>query len=364
MNRRLDGTDCNLLSIVIIARNEARRIGKCIESALAAASRFPETEVMLVDSASTDGTPEIAGKFAITIVQLKPEWPLTPGAGRYLGTLASHSEYILFVDGDTWIYPEFLPDALDFLEKHPTVAGVGGTREEFYVDEQGELTGEIHRRYRVREATEVPGLGGDALYRHSALNEAGTFNPYLAWNEEAELALRLRKAGYTLWRLPIAMTKHYSFPRGTYRETIRRFHVGFYPRAGRTLRATYNNGLAGRFIREFLMNYVVTGTYLFAGLLSAFSAIFDRRWLKAWLACSGAIFVTYAIRKSSARSAFANLLARVMIVYGLVTGFFQGRQDPDQYPRDAIILQRQGNGAGTHAAVAAGTAAIEGKEAS
>ncbi len=330
-----------LLSIVIITRNEARRIGPCIESALVAGSHFPGTEVVLVDSASTDGTLEIAREFPITILQLKPDWPLTPGAGRYIGTLATRSDYVLFVDGDTWIYPEAVGDAMAFLQEHPEGAGVGGMREEFYLDEQGGLTGEMHRRYRVSKAAKVPGLGGDALYRRAALNEAGTFDPYLAWNEEAELALRLRRAGYTLWRLPIAVTRHYSLPRGTFRETIRRFQAGFYPRAGRTLRATHNNAMAGRFVREFLMNYVITGGYLLAGLVSSALAPVDRRWLKIWLATSGAIFATYAIRKRSARSAFANLLARVMIVYGLITGFFAGRQYAEQYPTDVTVVQHR-----------------------
>jgi len=331
----------NILAVIIITRNEAQHIGRCLASVLREVQNLPDTEVMLVDSASTDGTIDIAREFPISIIQLQPHWPLTPGAGRYLGTQATSGEYVLFLDGDTELYPVWLPEALDFLHRHPEAGGVGGTRDEFYITEQGHLTGEVLHRYQVQQVTEVRTLGGDGLYRRTALDKVGTFHPYLALYEEAELALRLRKAGYTLWRLPLPMVRHFSPPRGTLQEAVRRFRVGFYPRAGQTLRATFKNGLGGQFIREFLMNYVITGAYLVIGLMTLIAAPLDNKGLIAWLACSAAIFVAYLIRKKSLRGALNGFIARLMVLYGLVVGFFTTELDVDQYPRDVIVVQRQ-----------------------
>jgi len=301
-----------------------------------------DTQVVLVDSASTDGTIDVASKFPISIIQLQPHWPLTPGAGRYIGTRATSSEHILFLDGDTEPYPGWILQALDFMRQHPEVGGVGGTLDEFSIDENGSPTGEVSHRYQVQVAREVKTLGGNGLYRRAALDEVGSFDPYLALYEEAELALRLRKAGFTLWRLPLPMASHFSPPRDTLREAVRRFRVGFYPRAGRTLRAAYKNGLAGQFIREFLMNYVATGSYLLLGLL-AFTAMLAGRskWMMAWLISSVVIFIAYSVRKRSPRRALSNLLARLMVVYGLIAGFFTGGQDASQYPTDVIVLRHQ-----------------------
>ena len=60
------------LSIVIIARNEARNIARAIESVLRAVENWPDTEILLVDSASTDETVEIARRYPINIVRLHP----------------------------------------------------------------------------------------------------------------------------------------------------------------------------------------------------------------------------------------------------------------------------------------------------
>ena len=100
------------LSIVIISRNEAKNIIRCIKSALKIASLYSNTEIMLVDSASTDETIDLARAYPISIVQLQPHWPLTPGAGRYLGTLMTSGQFILFLDGDTEILPNWPSEAL------------------------------------------------------------------------------------------------------------------------------------------------------------------------------------------------------------------------------------------------------------
>ena len=335
----------NLLSIVIITRNEAQNIGRCIESALAAAAWFPGTEIMLVDSASTDETIDIAHKYPISIIQLQPHWPLTPSAGRYLGTLATAGQYLLFLDGDTEVFPGWVLQSLTFLRQHPEVAGVGGTGDEVYADECGQSTGEVLHRYQVSKATAVNSLGGNGLYRRAALEKVGTFNPYLALYEEAELALRLRHAGYTLWRLPLPMAKHFSPPRGTFREAIRRFRSGYYPSSGRTLRVTFKNGLAGQFIREFLLNYAITGGYLLLGLASLVAALAGQRgWLTAWLAISVAVFAAYSVRKCSPGKAFNALVARLMVMYGLILGFVTAGKDAGQYPTDVIVVQRQPEG--------------------
>lgn len=339
---RPQGIAGNLLSIVIIARNEARNVGRCIASALAVAACLPGTEIMLVDSASSDETIDIARKYPVSAIQLRPHWPLTPSAGRYLGTLTTAGQYVLFLDGDSEVFPAWVFQALEFLRRHPEVAGADGTLDTVYADERGQSTGEVVHRIQTAEAREVKSLGGNSLYRRAALERAGTFDPYLVSWEEAELALRLRRADYTLWRFPMPIARHFSLPRGTLQETIRRFRAGFYPRSGRTLRATFKNGLAGQFVREFLLNYAIAAGYLLLGLASLGAALAGQgKWFIAWLAISAAVFAAYSVRKGSPGKAFNALVARLLVMYGLVFGFVTGGKDPGRYPTDVMVVQRQ-----------------------
>jgi glycosyltransferase involved in cell wall biosynthesis len=345
MLEQTQGIISNLLSIVIITRNEASNVGRCIESALAIAAELPGTKIMLVDSASSDETIDIAQRYPVNVIQLQPHWSLTPSAGRYLGTLMTSGEYILFLDGDTEVIPEWVLQSLEFLRQHHEVAGTDGTLDEVYPDIHWQFSGGIVHRFQVSKAKEVKSLGGNGLYRRSTLEDVGTFNPYLVSWEEAELALRLRHAGYTLWRLPLTMARHFSLPRGTLQEIIRRFRAGYYPRSGWTLRTTYKNGLAGQFICEFLLHHVITGGYLLLGLASLVAALTgENRWFITWLAISVTIFVGYSVRDCSPVKSINAFVARLMVMYGLIFGFVTAGKDAGPYPTDVIVVQHQPEG--------------------
>ena len=55
---------------------------------------------------------------------------------------------------------------------------------------------------------EALACGGDSLMRRTAFEEAGRFKPDLIAGEEPELCVRLRAAGWRIWRLDAEMTLH------------------------------------------------------------------------------------------------------------------------------------------------------------
>jgi glycosyltransferase involved in cell wall biosynthesis len=332
----------NLLSIVIITRNEAENVARCIESATAVATFFVNTDIMLVDSASSDGTVDIASNYPISIVQLRPHWPLTPSAGRYLGTLYTKGQYILFIDGDCEVYTGWVTLALEFLQGHSEVAGADGIVEAVISDENEGPPGKTKQRIKASMAAEVKSLGGNSLYRRKALEKVGTFNPYLVSFEEAELALRLRHAGYKLWRFPTPIARHFSESQTTLQAHIQRFRIGFYPKSGWTLRATLRSGLAWKFIREFLLNYLMIACYLILGLALMIVALAgDFIWLLGWLLISALAFMAYSFYRHGPGEAFNALIGRLMLVYGLIIGFITAKKDYSPYPVDVVIVQRQ-----------------------
>jgi glycosyltransferase involved in cell wall biosynthesis len=193
------------VSIVIIGRNEERAIGECLGAAQAAAEQIGGAEIIFVDSASTDNTVAVAQSFGVRVLSLKPDWKLSPSAGRFTGSRYAHGDFILFIDADTLIYRDFLPAAIDYFENNPQVGGINGRLDD--LNETGELLANVEERFD--EAADAKWLRGPAcFYRRRALLEAGSFNPHLAIEEEAELGLRLIKNGWKLKIIPVPMGCH------------------------------------------------------------------------------------------------------------------------------------------------------------
>jgi len=201
-----DSKDKIVLSIVIISRNEEGFIGKCIESVIEASKHIENKEIVLIDSASTDGTLEIAKKYPIKIIRIDNSVPLSAAAGRYVGFLHSSGEYIHFQDGDSVLDERWFKNSLPFLEENSDVAGVVGfiTQEEYdnltvknwIKVSKGERAGEIQYYY------------ADILIKREVLEKVGPFNPWLKISEEGELSYRILNAEFKLYRLPYKMCHH------------------------------------------------------------------------------------------------------------------------------------------------------------
>lgn len=89
------------LSVVIVARNEAGRLPRCIGSAAGA------DEVVVVDHQSSDGTGELAARLGARVVRADGRL----GHLRRVGHEAARGEWILSLDADEALPPEGLAAA-------------------------------------------------------------------------------------------------------------------------------------------------------------------------------------------------------------------------------------------------------------
>jgi GT2 family glycosyltransferase len=192
--------------IVAIGRNEGERLVRCLASALAAGPR-----VVYVDSGSTDGSLDRARQLGAEVVELDMARPFTAARARNAGfrrllEIAPGVDYVQFVDGDCEFIPGWLDAAREFLDTHPQAAVVCGRRRERH-------TG--HSIYNLlcdmewdTPTGEARACGGDAMARRTAFEACGGYREGLIAGEEPELCLRLRAAGWRIWRLEQDMTWH------------------------------------------------------------------------------------------------------------------------------------------------------------
>ena len=191
---------------VIIGRNEGDRLRACLASLVGQTAA-----VVYVDSGSTDGSVALARGLGVTVVELDMAIPFTAARGRNEGFRALQGRlpslrYIQFVDGDCEVLPGWLDAARDFLESHPEVAVACGRRRERYPEHS------IYNRLCDMEwdtpLGEAKACGGDAMIRTAALVEVGGYRSDLIAGEEPELCVRLRLAGWKVWRIDHDMTLH------------------------------------------------------------------------------------------------------------------------------------------------------------
>jgi glycosyltransferase involved in cell wall biosynthesis len=235
------------LSVVIVARNEEATIGRSLE-ALTRELAGRSSEIILVDSASTDRTVEIARTHAVRIIHLEPGPLLSPAAGRYMGTFASRGEFILFLDGDMIIIPGWIDRAMQELQAGRLAAIAG----RLYWVLPGETISMDHPDNAPCGVIPMnaPSYG---IYRRAALERSGTFNPYIKGEEEIELGYRIVREGFELRRIEVPMVYHIDKPRDS-----RAVHqkARYFAGTGQILRRYAGTALWNRLVRNTLHVFV------------------------------------------------------------------------------------------------------------
>jgi glycosyltransferase involved in cell wall biosynthesis len=163
------------VSVVIIGRNEGQRLLQCIDSVKLAAWDGLDYDIWYVDSRSTDGSVAQAQARGVQTLVL-PEGAMCAAKARNLGWTAAKGEYVLFLDGDTQLHPDFVHLALAALKDNSLCAVWGHRRE----SNPGQS---IYTRVLdldwIYPAGITPYFGGDVLVRREALAETGGFDPTL-----------------------------------------------------------------------------------------------------------------------------------------------------------------------------------------
>jgi glycosyltransferase involved in cell wall biosynthesis len=330
------------VSVVLISKNQEWNIARLIESVLRETEHIPGREVVLVDSASTDRTVDIARQYPVNIIRLHPGQHLSSHAGRYTGYRHSTGDFILFLDGDMELYPGWLEKALHVFHTNPTIAMVTGQRIDLLKTATDADKPPLEDRGEAW--VEVDHGGGAAMYRRAVLDEVGPFNPYFYSDGEPELCIRIRYRGYNVVQLHHIIDYHYSEPEWALHNLVGRWKRNMYQGYGQGIRYHLGNETFWPYLRERGFGCVPM-IALAIGLFSLAWSATTRRWLwfRLWVGLLVAAIAAHAYRERSIYQTTAALLNRILVIDGTIRGFLHPPLPPDSYQPQIDIVKWVGD---------------------
>jgi glycosyltransferase involved in cell wall biosynthesis len=192
-----------LISFVVPAYNEEVLLASCLASIQAQIARTGcQSEIIVVDNNSTDGTRRIASSVAGVIIVDEPQRGLVQA--RRAGCLAAKGELIANIDADTMLTEGWLSTALIEFSRSPDLVALSGPCIYYDLPRSAQFVAAVFYRIAfatylfVRFALGAGSMiqGGNFIIAGHALEAAGGFNSdFRFYGEDTDLACRLSKVG-------------------------------------------------------------------------------------------------------------------------------------------------------------------------
>lgn len=222
------------LSIIIVTYNSRELTLACVASVLADQARGgPQTELIVVDNASTDGTADALRDLAPEVRVLVQATNLGFARGNNVGLAAAHGRYLLLLNSDTEVRAGALSALVAFMDSHPEAGACGpmllnpdGTLQPSGRDlpTLGSLFADMTKLHRLwrrnlysqagRDYTEVAAVGelsaAALLVRRTVYEQVGGLDPaFFAYYEDVDWCKRIGAAGYRIYYVPAARVMHH-----------------------------------------------------------------------------------------------------------------------------------------------------------
>jgi GT2 family glycosyltransferase len=197
-----------LVDVLVSTYNEERAIDACLDAILAQSA---PVAVTVIDGGSSDGTVAALHERARRdprVAVVADGMHRTLPAALNLGLASTARPFVAKVDARTFLAPDFIERALDVLTTGENIACAGGAPQQFGDTAFGAglakartsrfgVGGSQYADPRARADVDTIQCG---VYRRSALDAVGAFDPELQYGEDEELNWRLRSAGLRLVR--------------------------------------------------------------------------------------------------------------------------------------------------------------------
>lgn len=210
----IDGNgDWPTVSVIVPVRNRPEALRQCLASLRAV--RYPpdRLEVLVVDDASTDETPDVARAAGARLLVL-PE-PSGQSACRNAGARAARGEILAFTDSDCVVSERWLVDLVGaFADPEVAIVGglVEGTEGNGVLERYETVFSPLFMGRRVAELGPGRPVGYvptcNALVRRADFLAVGGFREDLRVGEDVDLCWRLLREGRRGWYLPAGAVEH------------------------------------------------------------------------------------------------------------------------------------------------------------
>jgi GT2 family glycosyltransferase len=112
------------LSIIVVSWNAKQYVQECLTS-LACQTLKVRSEIILVDNASSDGTPEMVRREFPGVVLIENTSNLGFAKANNIGIRAAAGKYISLINSDVNVFPECLKTIYEYMEQDPAAGVVG-----------------------------------------------------------------------------------------------------------------------------------------------------------------------------------------------------------------------------------------------
>lgn len=191
-------SNCDLISVIIPTRNRVGFLLGAIRSV--SKQTWPRIEIIIVDDASTDQTPDLINKFKFrgeSLKVIRNKNPIGGAASRNVGIAAARGRWVAFLDDDDEWLPDKLSKQCELIAKDPSISAVSCS---YFVRSPFKNL----RLVRLFEITNEDKLLSENLFGGASgcfasrerLLELGGFDEKLASAQDFDLWIRLWNVGH------------------------------------------------------------------------------------------------------------------------------------------------------------------------
>lgn len=261
-----------LISIIIRAKNEAKKIKDCLEAIKN--QSYNNYEVIVVDSGSTDRTIKIAKKFGCQILKI-PANSFTFGYALNIGIKTARGDIVISISAHALPSNNFwLETLINKFNKEKNIAGIYGRQIPFKNANPIEKRGLIEA-FPVGNGPEIPSnphfSNANSAVKKNIFRKF-VFNEKLEGAEDIEWSSRVRKAGFVIMYEPKAIVFH------SHNESMKQVYKRFY-RESKSLWSIKSNFIKKHTLFGYFLRYIRS---VFFDYIFIFKNFTSSKWFIKW----------------------------------------------------------------------------------
>lgn len=211
----------SLVSVIVLNWNRKALLKRCLDAVLR--QTYGEIEVLLVDNASKDGSPDYVREHYPQVRLIENKANLGFCGGNNVGINHARGNYIVLVNNDAFLDPECVEEMMKTIQRDPKIGAVATKilleDQPTHLDAAGIgvcLDGLSIGRGRMEHADEYNEekevfFVSDCvcLYRKEMLTDIGLYDEdFFAYAEETDMGWRARLKGWKTFYNPRAIASH------------------------------------------------------------------------------------------------------------------------------------------------------------